>query len=91
MQFLITDIKFDCFLEDDDQWTIKDQLETEEMLPHSYIGTVWEADDEQDLIEEISCASGWLINSLDYKIVLDDLNDQPEKDYDLDVDYTTQS
>jgi len=90
MQFLITDIKFDCFLEDDDEWTLKDQLETEEMLPRAYIGTVWEADDEQDLIEEISCASGWLINEIDYKIVLDDLNDQPEKDYGLEVDYTTQ-
>ena len=79
MQFLITDIKFDCSLDDID-WTEKDQLETEEMLPHSYIGSTWEADDEDDLIEE-----------LDYKIVLNDWNDQPEKDYALDVDYTTQS
>ena len=69
MHFLITDIKFDCSLDDSD-WTIKDQLETEEMLPHSYIGSTWEADDEDDLIEELSCASGWLISELDYKIVL---------------------
>ena len=69
MHFLITDIKFDCSLDDSD-WTIKDQLETEEMLPHSYIGSTWEADDEDDLIEELSCASGWLIEELDYKIVL---------------------
>ena len=69
MQFLITDIKFDCWLDDDD-WTEKDRLETEEMLPHSYIGSTWEADDEDDLIEELSCASGWLISELDYKIVL---------------------
>ena len=73
MHFLITDIKFDCSLDDED-WTIKDQLETEEMLPHSYIGSTWEADDEDDLLEEISCASGWLISELDYKIVL---NQQP--------------
>ena len=90
MQFLITDIKFDCSLDDSD-WTEKDQLETEEMLPHAYIGSTWEADDEDDLIEELSCASGWLIEDLDYKVVLNDWNDQPEKDYDLDVDYTTQS
>ena len=69
MHFLITDIKFDCSLDDSD-WTIKDQLETEEMLPHSYIGSTWEADSEEDLLEEISCASGWLISELDYKIVL---------------------
>ena len=90
MQFLITEIKFDCWLDDDD-WTEKDRIETEEMLPSSYIGSTWEADNEEDLLEEISCASGWLISHLDYKIVLDDWNDQPEKDYCLDVDYTTQS
>ena len=69
MQFQITDISFDCSLDDSD-WTEKDQLETEEMLPHSYIGSVWEADDEDDLIEEISCASGWCINSIDFRHVL---------------------
>ena len=69
MPFQITDISFDCSLDDSD-WTIKDQLETEEMLPHSYIGSVWEADDEDDLIEEISCASGWCIKSIDYRHIL---------------------
>ena len=68
MQFLITDIKFDCSLDDID-WTIKDQLETEEMLPLEYIGSVWEADDEDDLIAELTCASGWLISEIDYKLV----------------------
>jgi len=69
MQFQITDISFDCSLDDDD-WTSKDQLETEEMLPKSYIGTMWDADSEEDLIEEISCASGWCIESIDYRHVL---------------------
>lgn len=69
MEFQITDISFDCSLDDSD-WTIKDQLETEESLPLSYIGSVWEADDEDDLIEEISCASGWCINSIDFRHVL---------------------
>ena len=69
MQFQITEIEFDCSLEDDD-WTEKDQLETEEMLPQSYIGTIWDADNEEDLIEEISCASGWCIKSIDFRHVL---------------------
>ena len=69
MQFQVTDISFDCSLDDDD-WTSKDQLETEENLPHAYIGTVWDADSEEDLIEEISCASGWCIESIDYRHVL---------------------
>ena len=69
MQFQVTEIEFDCSLDDDD-WTEKDQLETEEMLPQSYIGTIWDADNEEDLIEEISCASGWCIKSIDFRYVL---------------------
>ena len=69
MMYQITEIEFDCSLDDDD-WTEQDQLETEEFLPSRYIGTIWEADDEDDLIDEISCASGWCINSIDYRIVL---------------------
>jgi len=89
MQFLITDIQFDCSLDDLD-WTEKDQLETEEMLPTRYIGSVWEADNEEDLIEEISCASGWCIREIDYKIMLEDY-DYPEHECSVDIDYTTQS
>ena len=36
---------------------------------------VWDADDEDDLIEEITTASGWCIKSIDYEIQLKgDLN-----------------
>ena len=31
---------------------------------------MWEADDEDDLIEEITTASGWCIKSIDYRIIL---------------------
>jgi hypothetical protein len=74
----ITDIEFDCSLEDDD-WTEKDQLETEENLPKAYIGQVYEleVDDDADdyevteeLLDEVSCASGWCINSIDFRYVL---------------------
>jgi len=34
------------------------------------IGTIWEADDEDDLIEEITTATGWCIKSIDYVHVL---------------------
>jgi hypothetical protein len=30
----------------------------------------WEADDEDDLIEEITSASGWCISSIDYVHIL---------------------
>jgi len=32
-----------------------------------YIGTTWEADDGDDLVEEITSASGWCIKSIDYR------------------------
>ena len=69
MKFQVTEIEFDCSLDADD-WTEQDQLETEENLPQAYIGTIWDADDEEDLIEEISCASGWCIKSIDFRYVL---------------------
>ena len=31
------------------------------------IGSLWEADDEEDLIEEITCVTGWCVKSLDYQ------------------------
>ena len=31
---------------------------------------VWEADDEDDLIEEITTSTGWCIKSIDYDIQL---------------------
>jgi len=69
MKYHIIDIEFDCSLDDDD-WTPKDQEETEEGLARAYIGTIWDADDREDLIEELSCASGWCIKSLDYNFIL---------------------
>jgi len=34
------------------------------------VGQIWEADDEDDLVEEITCATGWCVKSLDYRHVL---------------------
>ena len=68
MKFLLTHVAFDCYLDDED-WTEKDQDETEQHLPKAYIGTVWEADDEEDLLEQISSKSGWCVDSYDYTIM----------------------
>ena len=49
-----------------------DELQIE--LEDQTVG-VWDADDEDDLIEEITTASGWCIKSIDYEIQLKgDLN-----------------
>ena len=69
MQFQVTDINLDCSL-DEDGWTISDQKCTEEKLNEEYIGTIWEAEDGDDLVDEISTSSGWCIRSIDYRIVL---------------------
>ena len=69
MKFQVTDIKFDCSLDDSD-YTESERIYTEEMMNVSYIGTIWEADDGDDLIEEITDVAGWCINSIDYRITV---------------------
>jgi len=64
MQYQIAYIEFDFDDEDEMDAYDKDRL-TSEM-----IGQIWEADDEDDLIEEITCATGWCIKSIDYRIIL---------------------
>ena len=64
MMYQITQIEFDC--DDEDEMTSYDK----DKLAVEYIGTNWVADDEDDLIEEITCASGWCIKSIDYVHVL---------------------
>jgi len=62
MQFQVTSIEFDF---DDD---LHDE-EKNDILDDT-IGHIWEADDEDDLVEEITCATGWCIKSIDYRHVL---------------------
>jgi hypothetical protein len=64
MIFQITEIEFDT--EDDDVMTAYDK----DKLNSEYIGTIWEAEDGDDLIEEITSATGWCIKTLDYRHIL---------------------
>ena len=69
MKFLVTDIEFDfddgnCN-EEEYQLTFDEEIEIRDLA----LG-VWEADDEDDLIEEVTTASGWCIKSIDYEIQL---------------------
>ena len=54
MQFQVTYIEFD-FSSDDDTWGDVDPDYQQEVTEET-IGMIWEADDEDDLIEEITCA-----------------------------------
>ena len=65
MQFQVTDIEFDF---DDELGTLSAGLQ--EDLICDVRTTIWEACDENDLIEEITCATGWCVKSIDYRHIL---------------------
>ena len=65
MLFKVTDIQFD-FITDDDELSPEEQLN----IIEETCATVWEACDEDDLIEEITCATGWCILNVEYVHVL---------------------
>ena len=70
MKFLVTECEFD--LNDDYEMSKDDRFSKNELqieLEGLTVG-VWEADDEDDLIEEITTAAGWCIKSIDYEIQL---------------------
>ena len=70
MKFLVTEVEFD--LQDDYDMSKDDRLNFDELqieLEDQTIG-VWEADDEDDLIEEVTTASGWCIKNIDYEVQL---------------------
>ena len=63
MQFQVTEIEFDF---DDEDLT---DDERDDIIGDT-VGHIWEADDEDDLVEEITCATGWCIKSIDYRYIL---------------------
>ena len=76
MLFYVNDIEFD-FDDDEANTVCNSDLNTFFIASNSvrrevvedHLG-VWEADDEDDLIEEITANSGWCIKSIDYEIQL---------------------
>lgn len=67
MQFLVTDIKFDFNDDLDPIYSIP--IDDQQLIINDNLG-VWEAADEDDLVEEITANAGWCILSLDYEIQL---------------------
>jgi hypothetical protein len=67
MQFQVLDIEFD-FTDDADDEPL--DVETQNDIYDEVFGQVWEAEDEEDLVEEITTAYGWCIKSLDYRHIL---------------------
>ena len=67
MLFQVTEIDFD-FADSEGTITKDEQKQFIDLT----LTTVWEADSEEDLVEEITAATGWCINSLNYHHVLAD-------------------
>ena len=76
MNFNVKKIEFD-FDDDEANTVCNSDLETffiasesvRKEVVEDHLG-VWEADNEDDLIEEITAAAGWCIKSIDYDIQL---------------------
>ncbi len=68
MKYNVTEIEFDF----DDGIKLDDEKLTfdEEREIHDLALGVWEADDEDDLLDEITAATGWCILNIDYEIQL---------------------
>ena len=67
MKFNVTEVEFDF----DDDYANESKLTFDEEIEIRDLALgVWEADDEDDLIEEITSASGWCIRKIDYEIQL---------------------
>ena len=67
MNFIVTDVEYDFNDSLSEIYSIsKDE---QDQIIADTLG-LWTADNEDDLIEEITCASGWCIKSIDYEIQL---------------------
>ena len=67
MKFNVREVEFDF----DDDYAEESKLTFDEEIELRDLALgVWDADDEDDLIEEITAASGWCIKSIDYDIQL---------------------
>ena len=68
MKYNVTDIEFD-FDDGNDGESYALSFDEEIAIRDSALG-VWEADNEDDMIDEITAATGYLINNIYYDIQL---------------------
>ena len=67
MKFYVSDIEFDFNSDMPDYYSVS--FDDQQLIINDNLG-VWDADDEDDLIEEITANAGWCIKSLNYEIQL---------------------
>ena len=67
MKYNVTEVEFDF----DDDYAEESKLTFDEEIEIRDLALgVWEAEDEDDLIEEVTTCSGWCIKSIDYEVQL---------------------
>ena len=67
MKFNVTEVEFDF----DDDYAKESKLTFDEEIEIRDLALgVWDAEDEDDLIEEVTTACGWCIKSIAYDIQL---------------------
>ena len=67
MKFYVSDIEFDFNTDMPDYYSVSH--DDQQLIINDNLG-LWEADDEDDLIDEITANAGWCILSLNYEIQL---------------------
>jgi len=67
MKYLVTDIEFDFNTDMPDYYSVS--FDDQTSIINDNLG-VWDAEDEDDLIEEVTSNAGWCIKSIDYEIQL---------------------
>ena len=67
MKYNVTEVEFDF----DDDYAEESKLTFDEEIEIRDLALgVWEANDEDDLLDEITAATGWLIENIYYEVQL---------------------
>lgn len=60
MIFHVTNIRFDFTTDDDFELTDDEKID----ITDEFTNTIWHADDEEDVIEQITNETGWCISAI---------------------------
>ena len=69
MKYNVTEVEFDFDEWHERNWDNKLTFDEEIAVRDLALG-VWEANDEDDLLDEITAATGWCIENIDYEVQL---------------------
>lgn len=68
MKYKITQIEFDFDDDYDEEGEISDELKEE--IYDDVMFRIWEVEEEEELVDEITNHSGWCVKAIDYQEVI---------------------